>query len=459
MAASDEFFEWPSTLPGPVTAPRQSAERRELSALPGPRQSRPISRDRRATVQLEFAFNFKQLTVFSAWLEEINKGGAWFSASAPKWPSPEGGTSEYRFIGAPSYPRYIPNVGWRISALAEVRTAHVCIPWVQRWAVPDVGEPEVFGVGMNIARDPVTGYIWSVGSNAGSFVKVYDPLSMTDVDTIAIGDDAGSTLMCIVYLGGFFYVGVPGNSYTSGPPIVSKIDAASRTIVGQGDTNYLGAVAHIGLLSHDRSNVYISVTNGVGNGTAVMSTDAPFPFAGGTANSNWLFNAIYNDYSGVRAYTGYGAFVDLRGAVTLSVSTAGYLDSAHLQDSRMLVKPCSAVIYVSNMGGRGVIAVNSLSGAVRLVDDSFAYVRAMYYSPESDRLYVQGADALFGLGTVRAFDGTTFAPIADYPTYAVAQGGSRGGSLYLGGEAFLGSESAIAGGFWPGRLWRLRFPS
>jgi len=454
MAAPDEVFEWPVALPGPITAPRQSAERRVLSGLPGPRQSRPLSRDRRATVSLEFTFNFAQMAIFTAWLEEINKAGAWFSASAPKWPAPQGGTHDYRFVGAPSYPRYIPNAGWRITALAEVRETHVCIPWVQRWPVPDVGDPVVFGAGINAARDPLTGFIWSVGSNSGSYVHVYDPIAMTEVDSILLGADAGLTLMCIVYQSGFFYVGIDGNSYSSWP-VVSKLDAASRTIVGQGDTNYGGAVSHLGLLSTDRGNLYISVTNGIGDGTAPMSKDAPFPFSGGSSNSGWLYNAIYNDYSDVRAYTGYGAFVDLRGAVTTSVNTTGYLDSTHLLNSRMLVKPCSAIIFVTNVGGRGVIAVNSLSGAVQVVDDSFAYIRAIYYSPESNTLYVQGSNALPSAGTVRAFDGTTFAARGDFPTYAVAQAGQYGGSLYLGGEAFIGCESATGGG----RLWRLRFPS
>jgi len=121
MAAPDDVFEWPAALPGPLAAPRQSAERRVLSGLPGPRQSRALVRDQRGTEQVEFAFTFGQMGIFTAWLESIAAGGAWFSASAPKWPTPQGGISDYRFVGAPTYPRYLPNVGWRVSALVEVR--------------------------------------------------------------------------------------------------------------------------------------------------------------------------------------------------------------------------------------------------------------------------------------------------------------------------------------------------
>lgn len=110
---------YPVTLPGPISAPLQSVERRLLSSLPGPRQSRALQRDRLAGQQVDFIFTNAQAAIFAAWVKnDLLAGGAWFSAN---WPQPQGGTGVRRFVGAPSYPQYMPTFGWRVSAVCEVR--------------------------------------------------------------------------------------------------------------------------------------------------------------------------------------------------------------------------------------------------------------------------------------------------------------------------------------------------
>lgn len=113
------FATYPDALPGPISAPIQSAERRMLSSLPGARQSRALSRDRLAGQELQFWFSHEQCAVFTDWLENtLVDAGAWFAAS---WPIPQGGVGVRKFIGAPSYPRFYPGFGWLVSAVCEVR--------------------------------------------------------------------------------------------------------------------------------------------------------------------------------------------------------------------------------------------------------------------------------------------------------------------------------------------------
>jgi hypothetical protein len=110
---------YPASLPGPTAAPFQPAERRLLSSLPGPRQSRPIQRDRKASQQLDFIFKHAEVAIFEAWLDgPLVRAGAWFAAS---WPQPQGGVGVRRFVGEPSFPVYYPGVGWHVSAQVEVR--------------------------------------------------------------------------------------------------------------------------------------------------------------------------------------------------------------------------------------------------------------------------------------------------------------------------------------------------
>jgi hypothetical protein len=110
---------YPAGLPCPAMASMQAAERRLLSSLAGARQSRSFSRDRLARQQVEFTFTHEALAVFVDWVkDDLSNAAAWFSAD---WPMPQGGTGVFRFIGTPSFPVYLHGVGWKVSAVCQVR--------------------------------------------------------------------------------------------------------------------------------------------------------------------------------------------------------------------------------------------------------------------------------------------------------------------------------------------------
>lgn len=112
---------YPADLPCPRVAPIQRYERRQLSALPGPRQSRVLQRDKYSTQTLEFIC--RTPTQMQAWLDWyraiLGDGAHWFAA---EWPQPEGGTGVRRFVGAPVYAEvFRPRGGWRIQIECRVR--------------------------------------------------------------------------------------------------------------------------------------------------------------------------------------------------------------------------------------------------------------------------------------------------------------------------------------------------
>lgn len=110
---------YPATLPCPQSAPFSRSERRALSALSGKRQSRTLWRDRHGTIPVQFLMTFEQVAIWLDWIEtEQVNGGAWFAAD---WRVPFGRTGVFRFMSAPTYPEFIPIVGWRVSAEVEVR--------------------------------------------------------------------------------------------------------------------------------------------------------------------------------------------------------------------------------------------------------------------------------------------------------------------------------------------------
>jgi hypothetical protein len=112
---------YPANLPGPISMPQQRAERRALTGLPGPRQSRALWRDRLdPSVPVTFRFRtLDQAEQFNDWLhgEQID-GGAWFAAT---WRVPQGGGGVFRFVEAPSFPQWLaPNV-WECRGVLEIR--------------------------------------------------------------------------------------------------------------------------------------------------------------------------------------------------------------------------------------------------------------------------------------------------------------------------------------------------
>lgn len=114
---------YPSTLPCPTATSVQRLERRALSSndLRGPRESRAISVDKVSAQPLEFLFRSQaQLQAWVDWyVTTLHNGSAWFAAS---WPQPEGGVGVRRFLGAPSYPEYIPpKKMWRVVITCQIR--------------------------------------------------------------------------------------------------------------------------------------------------------------------------------------------------------------------------------------------------------------------------------------------------------------------------------------------------
>lgn len=335
--------------------------------------------------------------------------------------------------------------------------------------LPEPSAPTLFGSGYYCARDPATGYIWATWNGTaqvpiggtdpltGSYVLVYNPIDMTLVTAIRFGD-VSANFMSIVYDNdGHMYVGVEGNQY-SAPPlapgrpyVVTKFDCETQTIIGVGNTNYAGAVSKLGLMSIGLDDeIYISVVNGIGEGTVRMTTDAPFPYyLPGEDNSGWVFNSVYNEYSGVRVYSGYAPYLDLLGNVNLTVPLAGWINSANPQSSRMVYRDFTPHIFMCNIGSAGLIRVNTLSGAVDSVFDIGDGNRRLYsihYSAESDRLYVEYADS-FGPKQAAAYDAETLAFIKSFPLDVPgAVGNARGNSIFIGRETFVFSEGTTAAG-------------
>lgn len=156
---------YPTSLPGPSVAPIQSAERRNVSPLDGPRATAVGQRDRLATQQVAFVFTFAEAAVFRAWWKDtLVYGGAWFAAT---WPLPQGLIVGVRkFLGTPKWSEYLPNVGWRVMAVCEVR-ARGELPVAQETytvdldATVNVGTSSVVGVLLS-GLDPAVAYTLSM---------------------------------------------------------------------------------------------------------------------------------------------------------------------------------------------------------------------------------------------------------------------------------------------------------
>jgi len=110
---------YPDSLPCPQRAPFARRESRARSSIPGLRRTRTLWRDRGGSEQVQFLLTFEQVQTWLDWFENDQvQGGAWFAAT---WRLPSGRDGVYRFIDAPSYPEFIPIVGWRVTATLEVR--------------------------------------------------------------------------------------------------------------------------------------------------------------------------------------------------------------------------------------------------------------------------------------------------------------------------------------------------
>lgn len=107
---------YPADLPCPTQAPLRAEERRDLTSLPGPRDSKAFQRAGQHQQRLTFRLTFAKAVAWAAWWgDELIKGGAWFMAH---WPHPTGQAVPRRFLGAPEWSA-IKGVGWEVSIAAE----------------------------------------------------------------------------------------------------------------------------------------------------------------------------------------------------------------------------------------------------------------------------------------------------------------------------------------------------
>lgn len=113
-------LESPAGLPCPAVADLTPEERRALTDLPGPRQSRVRQRDFSAVQRLRWhGLNRTELALFRAWYRgDLVEGGAWFSST---WPLPQGMVVGVRkFLGEPRH-SYLGNGLWNVEVTCEVR--------------------------------------------------------------------------------------------------------------------------------------------------------------------------------------------------------------------------------------------------------------------------------------------------------------------------------------------------
>lgn len=127
-------IDYPASLPCPQTAALSLAERRRIGQY-AVRETSPLWRDSAGSMyRATFVFkSYEQMQTFMEWGEETaHHWAAWFNADG--WPLPRGRGGVFRFVGAPSFPEFLPTLqSWRIAATFEVRGASVSAP------VDDVG--------------------------------------------------------------------------------------------------------------------------------------------------------------------------------------------------------------------------------------------------------------------------------------------------------------------------------
>ena len=466
---------YPKTLPNPSVSVVTPGERRLLSDVSGgPLGARGIERDYKAVQDLEWgALDATQAAALNLWwTDTLTQGGAWFGST---WPAPQGWVLVTRRFQGALHWDYIPGGFWKVTAKCIVRgvglvpTVPGCVPWVQAQACPPVGGPVLFGSATCMALDPLTGYIWcgwSSGGEAhpvggsvalsGSYVLVYDPLAMTLLDAIRIGDvSSGGAVDGIEYRAGSIYVSSPGSAARAAGAalLITQINAASHAIVAATNSTYGGAISVLGMVGQDQNGLYISTVNGIGSGTGHIASTAPFGLTSAYGMSNWALNYVDNPFAGVLAYTGYGSFIDLRSpTVSMSLDTFAYFGAPQTQHTRLAYQVCTDNIFVINVGSPGVLSVNVVTGVISVISATF-WPAVIYYSPESDTLYIEGSPTNISARTVRAYQGTSFALLGELPTYTT-------GALYGGNAIYLGCESFVMSSTYSTvhQMWRVSFP-
>lgn len=111
---------YPSTLPAPQALRRTPLERRQLSAVDRPRDSRPLQFDRGSTENITWPpLTTAQLeTLMTWWRGTLHLGGSWFSSS---WPCPQGRPVLVRKFTEQPRRTFMAGGFWRVTATVEVR--------------------------------------------------------------------------------------------------------------------------------------------------------------------------------------------------------------------------------------------------------------------------------------------------------------------------------------------------
>jgi hypothetical protein len=311
---------------------------------------------------------------------------------------------------------------------------------------PPVGPPLTFGSGAYMARCPGTGYVWimwssngpppfsipaSVGSWTGVFVLIYDPATFALVSSIQLGSSDTSALLSIQYRAGYMYASVAGNSITP-YDVVTKIDALTGSVVGSGDTDYGGVISQLGLITQDALSLRLAVTSILGSGVHDISSDPPFVLGPGATGANLTWAWVHNKTTDVVVYAGYWPEIYLRGRGTSMTITAPW---ARGYAASFASRTGTNYIYTGAEGTQGVWRIDTLTGEKVQVSDLWA--RALYYSPESDLLYIDSSGTQFGPRRVRALDCEGHTIVAMFDSRYCIFGSGCSQSIYIGDESFL----------------------
>lgn len=339
--------------------------------------------------------------------------------------------------------------------------------------------PIPLGRGTDLVRDPFTGHIWSVYTvevpgpppHRVGVIDIYDSETAEVLHSIGLGLD-GDTMNIINALG-VMWVGGDDNSYTSGT-VLTKIHPTSYEILREGDTNYAGAVTHLGHVAVNGTSLSLSVTNVIGSGTinfadedSTIAWNSTLPYVrwpklvAGFARTEWIWCSLNIKAQGRTCWAGYGNWLDITddSGVLATVHNPAWTGTP--QSHRMLDLGAGRMLWAVVGEGKTTIAVvnvhlNTVDTFIDLADLPEAHLSAtaVYYSPDTDTVYVDTSTGFTGSPSVYSFDGTTGAYKEAFPAQHYAVGQRLGTSIYVGNETFFACESTSSPS---SRAWKVAF--
>lgn len=462
---------YPSTLPTPTSWAAVPRERRRVSSLPGHTQLAGRWRDRITDIEAEWVYTTEQMETWRAWYEDdLILGQRWFSmecVGAGGWTG-----RVHRFRTGTKRLEYLGNGVWRLSFRLGQR-GRALAPRSIPNTLCDPSEPELFGEAHRMVRIPDTNELWAVATDGtDTYINVYDIRTRTHSATL-MKNPGRNTTGTIAYLDGSVYAMVSGNSTGNDPDddgdnLIHQWDVATRAPVGSGNTDYGGAVSVIGLILEANGDLHYAVTNGIGAGHGKLEPTAPYARVvdGGVAGSGWYYYGLQNTTSNIRAYVGDSGVLDLQADPVSDafnhqvVNLVPYGGSSHYLQPQLLEQDGTDWIYVMNQGNPIILRVNTVTHAVDVIDTSVAmediYPRIMYYSPTTDRLWVQH-DFVDTTSATYCFDGTTGDHYPELTTTQDVINTPISGpvqSIHLCGDNFIACHGGEDGG---NELWRVSF--